>query len=100
MSKKLWTGRNRWIIGGATGLLIVGGSAAIATAAFADDGDDGNESGNSQVADNDDDDRDDDGAPTSKPKTSLADAAATASDEVSKGILTSIELEGSDKAPV
>lgn len=104
MSKKLL---NRWIIGGATGLLIVGGSAALATAAFADDSDDVNDNGTqvSQDDDGDDDDNDgdddgDDGAPATEPKVSLADATATASDEVSKGILTSIELEGNDKSPV
>ncbi|ADD41797.1 PepSY domain-containing protein [Stackebrandtia nassauensis] len=105
MSEKLLNRRNRWIIAGATGVLLVGGSAALATTAFADDGD-ANETG-AQVADDDDNDGDDDGTdddgddatPSTKPKISLADATATASDEVSKGILTSIELEGTNDAP-
>lgn len=83
--------RNRWIIGGAAGILVIGGSAALATTAFAGDGDNPK---TTQVADGDD------YSPTSEPAISLGEAATTAADEVSKGILTSIELEGNKDKPL
>src|SRR5690606_28765819 len=83
--------RNRWIIGGAAGLLVVGGSAALATTAFAGDGANPK---TTQVA------AGDDYSPTSEPAISLGEAATTAADEVSKGILTSIELEGNKDRPL
>jgi uncharacterized membrane protein YkoI len=107
MKKSLFTGRRRWIIAGTAGVLLVGGATA-ATAAVVTEDDSDDQTSQSQVDDSTDagDDTDDgktdgdDAAAQSAPEVSPAEAAETALSEVSKGVLVSVELEGTKDTPV
>lgn len=94
MKNFVLTNRRRWVVLTATGVMLIAGTAAATTAIAHEPTSSTKATGQSADKTNvdDKDGSDDKSGPAEKTKVSAADAAKTASDEISGAVVSSVEL--------